>query len=302
MAISTRTIKRRIKSIGNTRKITKAMELVAAAKMRKAVKAALATRPYACLAWEMISLLSEMKDLALHPLLKVKPVKKLLLVVLSSNLFKKIAEQIKNPSNLAIQRSFGQKIPPKSEAGMEIEAVTVGRKSERMMRRLAVKIIAAFSHLSDTPRLPEASPIAQLIQEEYVNGHYEKVVIVYTDFLSAINQKPKLRQLLPLSMVDLEKMLLGEDLSFRTNVDFIFEPEPRSVLENMLPRLVEIQIYQALLESSASEHSARMLAMRNATDAANEIIDDLTFTFNQTRQAAITREISEISAGKAALE
>lgn len=305
MAVNTKIVKGRIKSIGNTKKITKAMELVAAAKMRKAVKAALATRAYATLAREMLKRLSQMKNLNNLPLMQIRPVKKVLLVVMTSNrglcgglntnVFKKVLEQTRTPVEHAI-----------------FEAITVGKTGDKMMRKLGVKIIASFTNLSDTPRWVEATPIAQIVNEEFIKKNYDRVVVIYTDFISTISQKPTIKQLLPISPFDLERMLHeagkntaegkpdgGIDIQ---PIDFIFEPNPLEILKFMLPRLMETQVFQALLESSASEQSARMIAMRSASDAASDMIDDLTFALNQARQAGITREIAEIAGGAAALE
>lgn len=287
--------------------------------MRKATRAALATRSYAVLAREMMNKLSQMKGLKHNPLMKAQKVENILLVLISSNrglcggfnanIYKKTIEQIKNVEKIAVQRSFGERINPTVGKKINLGAITIGKKGEKIMRKLGVNVIASFHNFSDTPSLVEAAPIAKIIKEEFVKNNFQKVAVIYTDYVSAITQKPTIRQVLPISPLDLEKMLkaLG-DRSFENEIaeekpiEFIFEPNPEFILEQMLPRLIETQIYQALLESSASEHSARMLAMRNASEAAEEMIDDLVFTLNQARQAGITREIAEISGGAAALE
>ena len=319
MPVNAKIIRRRVKSVGNTKKITMAMELVAAAKMRKATRAALATRSYAVLAREMMNKLSQMKGLKHNPLMKAQKVENLLLVLISSNrglcggfnanIYKKTIEQIKNVEKIAVQRSFGERINPTVGKKINLGAITIGKKGERIMKKLGVNVIASFHNFSDTPSLMEAAPIAKIIKEEFVKNNFQKVAVIYTDYVSAITQKPTIRQVLPISPLDLEKMLkaLGDrsfekEITDEKPIEFIFEPNPEFILEQMLPRLIEIQIYQALLESSASEHSARMMAMRNASEAAEEMIDDLVFTLNQARQAGITREIAEISGGAAALE
>lgn len=295
------------------------MELVAASKMRKATRAALATRSYAVLAREMMNKLSQMKGLKHNPLMKARKVENILLVLISSNrglcggfnanIYKKTIEQIKNVEKIAIQRSFGERINPVAGKKINLGAITIGKKGERIMKKLGVNVIASFHNFSDTPSLVEAAPIAKIIKEEFIKNNFQKVAVIYTDYVSAIMQKPTIRQVLPISPLDLEKMLkaLGDrsfenEIAEEKSIEFIFEPSPELILEQMLPRLIETQIYQALLESSASEHSARMLAMRNASEAAEEMIDDLVFTLNQARQAGITREIAEISGGAAALE
>lgn len=318
MAVNAKIIRRRIKSIVGTKKITKAMELVAAAKMRKAVSSTLSTRAYAVLAQEMLSRLSQMQNLQALPFLRVKPVNKILMLVIASNkglcggfnanIFKKVMEQARQPEIMAIQRVLGKEMKPPPGTKIEINSITIGKRAERIMKKLGIEIIAAFSNLSDTPKMMEILPIAKIIEEEFIKEHYEKVVVIYTDYISPVSQKPRIRQLLPVSRLDLEKMLRElpapqspEPAELLLPIEFIFEPDPRTVLEIMLPRLLEIQIYQAVLESSASEHSARMMAMRNASDAAEEMIDDLVFTLNQARQAGITTEIADIAGGVAAL-
>ena len=207
---------------------------------------------------------------------------------------------------------------------MSIDFVTIGKKGTDLARRLGWNIVATFNNLNNNPKIADVRPVGTLAINDFVSGKYDAVYLAYTDFISSLRQVPNMKQLLPLTA----EIVMGEmgtpsnspsergrkDFSSpaRGEVrrggsgayshDYLFEPTPTEVLDGMLPRLVEVQVYQAILESSASEHSARMVAMKNASDAARDMIDDLTFTFNQARQSAITREIAEISAGKAALE
>lgn len=317
MAQSSREIKRRIRTVKNTRQITKAMELVSASKMRRAQQRVLASRAYASVAWDLLLRLSDVdaEDRGSHPLLAVRPVKKIAIVLFTSNrglaggfnaqIVKKVLEQVKDPSSLAVNRQNGERIPPES-AEMEIDFITVGKKGEQQVRKTGKKIVAAFADLSDTPMAEEVVPLVRLAIDEYQRGHYDKVVLAYTDFISTITQLPKLRQLLPVSRHDLEKMLRDADRKQPVEqeaqpIDYLFEPSPAVVLDRVLRSLVETQLYQALLESRASEHASRMLAMKNASDSAAEMLDELTLSFNQARQAGITREIAEIAAGSAAL-
>ena len=360
MAVSTRIIKRRIKSIGNTKKITKAMELVSASKMRRAVSATLGTRPYASLGWETVAELAKVTDSSHHALLRQpEKMERVLAVLVSSDrglcggfnaqMAKKVAEFVKHivpPPQSSPTRGEEATIsaPPLVGGGggggqLAIDFVTIGKKGTDLARRLGWNIVATFNNLSNNPTILDVRPVAQLAISDFVAGKYDAVYLAYTDFISSIRQVPNMKQLLPLT----KDMMLGEvkgihnppqpsltsdalrgrspteasdlregekantPLKIRgargvMNYEYIFEPTPEVVLNDMLPRLVEVQVYQAILESSASEHSARMVAMKNASDAARDMIDDLTFTFNQARQSAITREIAEISAGKAALE
>ena len=169
--------------------------------------------------------------------------------------------------------------------------------------------MAAYPAMSAKPTLKDIFPISKAVLQEYSEGKYDKVVLIYTDFISAISQKQTTRRLLPFSRQALEEMIEGLESKNvspheekKVIPEYLFEPSPSKVLETLLPRLTEMQIYQAVLEAAASEHSARMFAMRNATDNATEFIDDLTLMYNQMRQASITRELAEISAGRAALE
>ena len=312
-------IRRRIKSINNTAKITRAMEMVSAAKMKKAIDSVLAIRDYAHSAWSILGNLSRAFERYDYGLLEVRPVKKVLIVIVTSNrglcgsfnsqIIKKVMKQIENPESLTINRVGDKKI----SAGVEkekvkIDFITVGRKGESLVRRLKKNIIATFPELTYLPGIESVRPLSKIVIDEYLKKNYDKVVVAYTDFVSAISQEPKIRQLLPVSKIDLEKQIadidnLREEYNLNKPVkEYKVEPSPRKVLKHIFPRLIEMQIYHAILESNASKESARMMAMRNATDSAKEIAEDLTLMHNQIRQMKITQEISEISAGRAALE
>ncbi|MFA6548051.1 MAG: ATP synthase F1 subunit gamma [Candidatus Magasanikbacteria bacterium] len=295
MAVNTKAIKRRIKSVTSTKKITKAMEMVSAAKMRKAVENALKTRTYAKLAWDILVDLSKTEKSNL-PLLAIRPVKKVLLILITSNrglcgsfnsnIIKKTAEQIKN-----------------SQQDVAIEVLGIGKKGAEFSKKMNYNLIASFTDLSDTPNQKDISPICKMVIEEYTKENYDKIVVAYTDFKSAIAQIAKIKQVLPISEHDLETMV-GDLKEIKTEKisDYLFEPDKEKVLEYVLPKLVETQILQAALESAASEQSARMMAMRSASDAATDMITELNLNFNKARQAGITQEIAEIAGGAAALE
>ena len=312
-------IRRRIKSIKNTGKITRAMEMVAAAKMRKAVAQVLAIRPYAHSAWSVLTNLARAFKEYRHGLLAVREVKSILLIAVASNrglcgsfnsqVAKKLKEEIDNPEKLKINRIGNKKLESKiPNDQLNIDIITVGKKAEQMVRRIKKDIIATFHNLDYVPSIEDIRPLVKIILEEYLNKKYDKVVIVYTDYISTITQQVKLRQLLPLSKVDIEKQIAEMDVMAQEYgikepiVEYKVEPSPQEVLEYILPRLIEMQVYHAILESNASKESAQMVAMKNATEAALEMADDLTFTYNQIRQMKITQEIAEISAGRAALE
>ena len=317
MAVNSKVIKRRIKSVSSTKKITKAMEMVAASKMRKAVDTALRTRTYAKLAWEILVDLSQNAEVNI-PLLEVRPVKNVLVILVTSNrglcgsfnsnIIKKTSLALKTPDRFGSQTIEGKILKAEN---VNIDVLSIGKKGAEFAKRNNYSLVASFNTFSDTPSLKDILPISQMVIDQYEKKVYDKVVVAYTDFKSAIAQTAKLKQVLPISKTDLETMLtdLGEeDVQKNAPVvaekmeDSLFEPNPQSVLETVLPRLVETQLLQAALESSASEHSARMMAMRNASDAAVDMIADLNLNFNKARQAAITQEIAEIAGGAAALD
>ncbi len=303
MAVSTRIIRRRIKSVTSTKKITKAMELTSAAKMRKAVQSVLSSRPYSLAAWRAVSELAKTADSSLHPLLRQAGGSgRELIIVFSSDrglCGSFISQVVKNFMAFMLRRE-----------ATKVDVITVGRKGQEAALRRGFRPIATFSEISVSPRVTEIRPIAKLAMDGFVSGEYDRVWLSFTDYKSAISQTAKTRQLLPIGHIDglgdvanaqATETSLGEKVEL-TPSEYTFEPDPSAVLDAMLPRLVESQIYQALLETSASEQSSRMVAMRSATEAATEMIDSLTLTYNQARQAGITREIAEISSGKAALE
>ena len=302
MAGQTKAIRRRIKSVTNTRKITKAMELVAASKMRKAMQSVLGTRPYARLAWNTVISIGSKIDTSMHPLLREhKELKRVLLLVISSdrglaggfntNILRKTFEQIK---------TLGSDV--------EVQTVCVGKRSIDAMRRANRPVLASFVDMANNPKFEDVLPVGRLLIDEFTKGNYDKVLVAYTDFVSALTQRPVILELLPLGTRDVQNNEISANLRMEKDTevtsanDYLFEPSPQIVLDRILPRLVETMIFQAILESAASEHSARMMAMRSATDAAKDMLGDLTFTYNQARQAGITQEIAEISSGAAALE
>ncbi len=312
----TRDIKRRIKSIGNTKKVTKAMEMVAAAKMRKAVSNVLATRSYSTLAWDLVRNLAAKTESKYHPLLQRKSeVKKIGLVLVTSNrgLCGGFNTQI-------IQRTAAYIKNQKEISQAEVELVVIGKNGGNFMAKRGMNIVADFEKLDILTEITEIRPMAKLLIEDFISGKYGRVVFAYTDFISTLVQKPRVLELLPivserededLGTVEVrnaksEKRKAEPETrnadGLEMNFEYLFEPSPDEVLSELLPRLIEMQIYQAILESDASEHSARMVAMRNATDAASDMIDDLTLMFNKARQASITSELADISGGRLAME
>lgn len=290
---STREIRRRINSAKNISKITRAMEMVAAARMRRAQTAVTAGRPYSALMEDVIqNLAARIKgsDDESHPLLQRRPVRNIAIIMITSD------KGLAGALNTNIIRRTTRFILHETN-GAETSIIAVGRKGRDFMVRYGRKLIAEFINMSDRPTLRETYPIAQVAVDEFVSGRADAVYIIYTDFVNTLIQRPTVFQLLP---IDINEVVGpgGDTNSLR---EYIYEPGPREVLAQMLPRYVEVRIYQALLEHQASEQSARMVAMRNATDNAKEVISDLTLAYNKLRQANITKEIIEISSGAAAL-
>jgi F-type H+-transporting ATPase subunit gamma len=319
---NTKDIQRRIKSISNTKKITKAMEMVAASKMRKAVEAVLRTRTYANLSWATVLNLSQAmnnKEVP-HPLLtKREKIKKIGIILITSN------RGLCGGFNAAIINKVHQSVKKHQYAGekviIEAEFVLVGKKGAAIHHYHGHNIVAEFPKLDLASEITEIAPVAQMIIQEYLVGKYDKIMVAYTDYVNASKQIPRVKQLLPIDIATQDEYLgiVGKDTRLGIDKEFIekkkrgyladekyvyeytFEPSPKEVLDEMIPRLIEVQLYQALLESNASEHSARMASMHQATDAANDMVNELTLFYNKARQASITAEIAEISAGANAL-
>jgi len=302
----TKEIKRRIKSIKNTKKITKAMELVAASKMKRAVSSTLASRLYAEYSWEVLTSIAENMESITHPLFIEKEKKEgkenilLFLITSSRGLCGAYNAQM-------IKKAIGLL---KSD-DVNIDIVSIGKKGDNAMRRLGLKVIASFTELSNEISLREVSPIADIAIGEYKLGNYNKVLVGYTDFISALTQKPNIKQVLPVSKVELKELIDSlENIENKENnvekvetkIDYLLEGDKEKLIGSLAEKLTKMQIYQMLLESNASEQSSRMMAMKNASEASGEMIDDLTLVFNKARQSNITREISEISAGMASVQ
>ncbi len=280
---TTRQIQRRIRSVENTAKITKAMELVAASKMRRAQERALAGRPYAeRLTWVLSDLaetLPQMDPDTLHPLLRRREVQKIGIVHITPN--RGLCGGL--PTNVN-RRASELTI----DAGVPAEVIAVGRKGRDYFQRTMVPVRAEFTELGDYPEFLDILPIARLVIDSYLAGEVDQVHLVYAFFVSTVTQEPRVQQLLPIEPPQEEATRA---------VDYIYEPGRDEVLAELLPRYVEMQIYEAILEGIASEQSARMVAMRNASDAASEMIDVLTLAKNKARQEQITKELLDIVGG-----
>ena len=299
----TKEIKRRIKSVKNTKKITKAMELVAASKMKRAVASTLRSRFYAEYSWEVLTSIAENKELILHPLFLEREVKKMLLILVTSNrgLCGAYNAQVVKKA-ISVFKDIAQ-----NGKDIKVDVVSVGKKGDVAIRRLGENVIASFFELPDNISISDVSPISDLVINEFNLGNYDKVLVSYTDFVSALSQKPNIKQVLPVSKSTLQE-LINDLPENKENInksklknDYMFEGNKVDFIGTLANKLTKMQIYQMLLESNASEQSSRMVAMKNASEASGEMIDDLTLVFNKARQSNITREISEISAGMASV-
>lgn len=298
----TKEIKRRIKSVKSTKKITKAMELVAASKMKRAVASTLRSRLYAEYSWEILTSIAKNVEKITHPLFNEhkdeEVTGKVLLILITSNrglCGAYNAQVIKKSLNIVREIS--------------VDIITIGKKGDVAMRRVDQNILASFFELPDNVSISDVSPISEFVISEYVAGKYDRVLVAYTDFISALTQKPNIKQVLPISKNTLRELVENmpddankmEEINREQKIDYLFEGNQEKFIGTLAEKLTKIQIYQMLLESNASEQSSRMVAMKNASEASGEMIDDLTLIFNKARQSNITREISEISAGMASV-
>ncbi len=278
---SQREIRRRIGSVGNIKQITRAMQFVAASKLRRAQDATLASRPYSDKLDEVLADVAAVVDHDQHPLLAEERAGPRLIVLFTSD------RGMAGSLNTNTIRFAAQQI---SKATDELQVVTVGRKGTAAMRRAHVPLAASFDGFGDKPAFADILPLARLISDDFLAGTYVKVHLLYPGFVSTLVQRPEMKRLLPVKpSSDTAEGVPGGQ--------FIFEPNPAQVLEQLMPRYVATRLFQAVLELTASEQSSRMVAMRSATDNAQELIDDLTLTYNKVRQSNITREMIEIATG-----
>src|SRR6266498_4159411 len=290
---STRDLRRRIKSIRNTSQITKAMQMVAAAKMRKAQQAALAGRPYASLMNEVLAEVTANAGDFTHPLMETREVRKRALIVVSTD--KGLCGALN--SNLLREAAKFDK-----ETTLHI---TAGRKASQFIARTKRQLAAEFTY-KDAPLFSEARAISRFAQDMFIKGEVDAVDILFTNFISTLTQKPEVRTLLPVGEIravqaELEEGAAAGSKLLKGATEFLFEPGADQVLGALLPHYLNFQVYQILLEAKASEYSARMVAMKNATDNAQQLIKDLTLEYNKLRQANITKELLEITTAQMAM-
>ncbi len=288
---NTQDIRRRIKSIRNTAQITKAMQMVAASKMRKAQQHALAGRPYAGLMNKVFVSLQRRTDPKLHPLLEVRPLKRELVLIISTD--KGLCGAL-NTNLFREAANFDQ---------AKTAFVVTGKKARQFISRTKRELLADFE-LKDSPNFVQTKPVSKFCTEKFLKHEVDKVSVLYTHFINTINQRSMVQTLLlPISSFDLPKSEAAQAASEDVDpmVGYLFEPNAEVVLDSMLPYYIAFQVFQMILDARASEHSARMVAMKNATDNANQFIKDLTLEYNKMRQAGITTELLEIATAQMAL-
>jgi F-type H+-transporting ATPase subunit gamma len=284
---SVRDIRRRIRSIENTGKVTNAMSLIAASKMRRAQNAVIQGRPYALKIQEVIADLAAQPgddEAGVHPLLQVREVQRVGVLVITPD------RGLAGGMHSTVNRQVAQFI---LESPVPVQSIVVGRKGRDFMVRYGQDVKAVFADLGDRPTVADTTAIARMVVDSYAQGEVDEVYLIYTQFVSVMSQHPVVEKLLPVTPAG---------LSGTERVGYIYEPDSLTVLGSLLPQFVEMEVYHALLESIASEQSSRMVAMRNATDNASELVDDLTLDMNKLRQDSITNELLDLVGAQAALE
>jgi F-type H+-transporting ATPase subunit gamma len=298
---STQQFRKRIKSIQNTRQITKAMEMVASVKMQKAVKSILEARNYVQSSWNMFVKLTRLTLPSNHSLLRPNQVDKTAIIFITSDrglcgsynsdLLKKLATVIKEQSNNgAIEQS-------------NVDIIAIGKKGANYVKNYSLgNLVAVFDGFDSNIDFESIIPISKITNGEYLQGKYDKVVVVYSHFVSSLSQTPVVKQILPVNQEHIDLPELWESEEKNIDLEYKFEPNADEILEKLLRRFLRLQIYGAVLEANASQFSAQMVAMKNATDNAKDLIDELTLTYNSVRQASITREIAEIAGAAEAMK
>ncbi len=296
MALHTKTIKNKMKSVGNVKKITRAMEKVAAVKMRRIVAQTLAAREYAYHVYELLHNVLHNEDLK-HPYFIAGKGKKILFIAISSN------RGLCGNINTQLGRTIKEYSAKHSDTAFDF--VAVGKKMELFAKKLKHPLVASFTTIPDIVTTRDILILVDYITTQFMSGTYKEIVVGYNHFVSALSRTSLVRQILPLEKDEIQEVIekiFAERFKKDKKIDeYILEPTAPEVLEQLIPKILEIKLYKILLETRACEYSARMMAMKNASDNAQGLLEDLTISFNRARQGAITQEISEIAAGAAAV-
>jgi len=280
-------IRTKVKSVQNTQKITRAMEMVAASKMRKAQDRMQASRPYADKIRKVIKHLAHAHPEYQHPYMQERETKRVGFIIVSSD------RGLCGGLNANLFRSAVRALKGWDENGIDIDVCAIGTKASGFFKRLGSKVVAEAGHLGDAPEVQDLIGSVKVMLDAYDDGKIDRLYVVYNRFVSTMTQDPQVEQLLPIEA--------EQDESYAHHWDYIYEPEAKDVLSDLLTRYVESLVYQAVVENAACEQSARMVAMKSASDNAGDLIDQLNLAYNKARQAAITQEISEIVSGAAAV-
>ena len=280
-------IRTKIKSIANTQKITRAMEMVAASKMRRALERRNAARPYALKMRQVIAHIAQAHSEYRHPFMAEREPKRVGVLLVSTD------RGLCGGLNTNLFRGLLREMEGWSETGLEIDACVIGNKGSMFLRRLGTNVVGQATHVGDEPRITDLVGVVRVLLGAYEEGRLDRVYMAYNDFVNSMIQRPRIEQLLPFVSAEEE----GLDVYW----DYLYEPGAPEVLDRVFVRYVESLVYQAVMENGASEQAARMVAMKAATDNAGTLIDELQLAYNKARQAAITQEISEIVGGAAAV-
>jgi len=282
-----REVRSKIASVKNTRKVTRALEMVSASKIRKAQDLMLASRPYTSMMKRVIGHIAQADPEYRHPFMRRREVKRVGVVLVSTD------RGLCGGLNTNLFRKTVVALREWEAADIDVDMVTIGTKGEGFFKRLKVNVVGAAHGLGETPRVEDLIGVIKIMLDAYSEGRIDALYLAFNDFINTMTQKPDVEPLLPLPPVDVEEL--------QDHWDYLYEPEAREVLDDVMTRYVESLVYQGVLENLASEHAARMVAMKSASDNANNLIDELQLVYNKARQAAITQEISEIVGGAAAV-
>lgn len=294
-----REVKNRIRSVKNIAQITRAQEADSASKVSKAQARTLASRAFSEKAWEiLLNVQNASKGAAAHPLLTARPEVKTIMIILITS--ERGLAGAYNSNIMRVAQRFAGRL------GRPVEWVTLGRKGRDSMIRQRQNVVAQYTNRAN-PTIADVSPIARQAIDEFLSGQVDEVFIAYTDFINLLTQRPVVSRLLPLTPYDTTDQVVAEYIKATPdvstgNLNYEYEPDASAILDEIVPRFTALQLYQAVLESQASEHAARMVAMRNASENAAVLVEDLTLAYNKARQAAITSEILDIVGGAEALQ
>ena len=282
-------IRTKISSINKTRKITRAMEMVAASKMRKTQERMRASKPYANKIYDVVKHVARANSEYRHPFMNEREIKRIGIIIVTTD------RGLCGGLNANLLRESVRNMRQWKEQGKEVDIAVVGRKGQAFLKRVGGHVLGSVEQLGDTPSLNDLIGTVKVMIDAYYNGTIDALHIVYNEFINTMTQKPILKQLLPLPKSEEDSNTMGH------HWDYIYEPDAKDLLDDLLERYIELQVYQGVVENIACEQAAKMIAMKNATDNAGELIKEFQLAYNKARQAAITQELAEIVGGAAAL-